>query len=86
MYASSGGGGYQDMQFGGYQSGGGYQDPSIKNQTEAFFSRIQEENASRPEWVQQLKEREMEWTLICNFFSVRERMIKDSHVCGSLTF
>ncbi|MPC28070.1 ADP-ribosylation factor GTPase-activating protein 1 [Portunus trituberculatus] len=49
MYASSGGGGYQDMQFGGYQSGGGYQDPSIKSQTEAFFSRIQEENASRPD-------------------------------------
>ncbi|KAK8388882.1 hypothetical protein O3P69_020673 [Scylla paramamosain] len=49
MYASSGGGGYQDMQFGGYQSGGGYQDPGIKNQTEAFFSRIQEENASRPD-------------------------------------
>ncbi|KAK7067837.1 ADP-ribosylation factor GTPase-activating protein 1 [Halocaridina rubra] len=40
-----GGGGYQDYQ-GGYQ---GYQDPSIKNQTEAFFSRVQEQNASRPE-------------------------------------
>lgn len=49
MYASSGGGGYQDMQFGGYQSGGGYQDTGIKSQTEAFFSRIQEENASRPD-------------------------------------
>lgn len=55
MYASGGGsnytgggGGYQDFQ-GGYQSGGGYQDPSMKSQTEAFFSRIQEENASRPE-------------------------------------
>ncbi|XP_050716934.1 ADP-ribosylation factor GTPase-activating protein 1-like isoform X4 [Eriocheir sinensis] len=58
MFASSGGsnysggggggGGYQDFQ-GGYQNGGGYQDPSIKSQTESFFSRIQEENASRPD-------------------------------------
>ncbi|XP_071540252.1 ADP-ribosylation factor GTPase-activating protein 1-like isoform X2 [Panulirus ornatus] len=52
-YASTGNGydgysgsGYQDYQR-GYQ--GSYQDPSIKNQTEAFFSRIQNENASRPD-------------------------------------
>lgn len=47
-YGGGGGGGYQDFQ-GGYQSGGGYQDTGIKSQTEAFFSRIQEENACRPE-------------------------------------
>lgn len=41
-----GGGGYQDYQ-GGYQ--GGFTDPSLKTQTEAFFERIQNENASRPE-------------------------------------
>lgn len=42
-----------------YQNGGGYQDsgyqnfnsPEFKNQTENFFSKIQNENASRPEWV-----------------------------------
>ncbi|KAK4307427.1 hypothetical protein Pmani_020816 [Petrolisthes manimaculis] len=45
-YAS---GGYQDLQGGGYQ--GSYQDPSIKNQTEAFFSRVQNENASRPDYL-----------------------------------
>ncbi|ROT69104.1 ADP-ribosylation factor GTPase-activating protein 1 [Penaeus vannamei] len=32
---------------GGYQ--GGFTDPSLKTQTEAFFERIQNENASRPE-------------------------------------
>ncbi|XP_066974931.1 ADP-ribosylation factor GTPase-activating protein 1-like isoform X2 [Macrobrachium rosenbergii] len=41
-----GGGGYQDYQS-GYQ--GGYQDPGMKSQTEAFFSRVQEENAQRPD-------------------------------------
>ncbi|XP_064088000.1 ADP-ribosylation factor GTPase-activating protein 1-like isoform X4 [Macrobrachium nipponense] len=41
-----GGGGYQDYQS-GYQ--GGYQDPGIKSQTEAFFSKVQEENAQRPD-------------------------------------
>ncbi|XP_042870648.1 ADP-ribosylation factor GTPase-activating protein 1-like isoform X2 [Penaeus japonicus] len=41
-----GGGGYQDYQ-GGYQ--GGFTDPSLKSQTEAFFERIQNENAGRPE-------------------------------------
>ncbi|KAK3876741.1 hypothetical protein Pcinc_018499 [Petrolisthes cinctipes] len=51
-YASGGNGysgGYQDFQGGGYQ--GSYQDPSIKNQTEAFFSRVQNENASRPDYL-----------------------------------
>ncbi|XP_069189307.1 ADP-ribosylation factor GTPase-activating protein 1 isoform X5 [Procambarus clarkii] len=38
-------GGYQDCQ-GGYQ--GGYQEAGIKSQTEAFFNRVQDENASRP--------------------------------------
>jgi len=42
------GGGYNDYQS-GYQ--GGYQDPSIKAQTENFFSRVQNENATRPDHV-----------------------------------
>lgn len=49
-YASSsnGTGGYNDYQS-GYQ--GGYQDPSIKAQTENFFSRVQNENATRPDHI-----------------------------------
>ncbi|XP_069941197.1 ADP-ribosylation factor GTPase-activating protein 1-like isoform X2 [Cherax quadricarinatus] len=53
MYSSTGNGyngynsgGYNDCQ-GGYQ--GGYQDPSIKSQTEAFFAKVQDENSSRPD-------------------------------------
>ncbi|XP_042236365.1 ADP-ribosylation factor GTPase-activating protein 1-like isoform X2 [Homarus americanus] len=45
-YDNFSGGGYQDYQ-GSYQ--GGYQDPSLKSQTEAFFAKMQDENASRPE-------------------------------------
>lgn len=43
------GGGYQDS-----GSNGGYQNfntPEFRDQKEGFFNRIQEQNASRPEWV-----------------------------------
>ncbi|CAL4109315.1 unnamed protein product [Meganyctiphanes norvegica] len=46
--SNNGYGGYNDYQS-GYQ--GGYQDPSIKAQTENFFSRVQSENSSRSEHI-----------------------------------
>lgn len=44
--------GYQD--FDGDSAQGSYQNfntPEFRDQKETFFNRIQEENASRPEWV-----------------------------------
>ncbi|KAB7499404.1 ADP-ribosylation factor GTPase-activating protein 1 [Armadillidium nasatum] len=43
--------------FGGFQSGyndgyqGGYQNGNLRNQTESFFARVQEENANRPDYL-----------------------------------
>jgi len=47
---NNGSGGYNNYQS-GYQGGSTYQDPSIKAQTENFFSRVQSENASRSEHI-----------------------------------
>lgn len=51
MYNSSGGnnnfGGFQSAYQDGYQ--GGYQNGNMKSQTEAFFAKVQMENANRPE-------------------------------------